>query len=202
MNKIIFSGLLILVCCLFVDVGAIEAKSAYDISGKCISLPKPVPRFTIITPDDVCQAAGLGSCLRVEVGEKFEAFNEEDCIGASSPITINNGCSTTPTFNVIAKSIIATDLVCKPRTWGMVPQPANVPGDFKETIMNATNWILGFASIITTLVILWGGVNYLTAAGDEDKAMTGKKTIKYGVMGLVIMGIAYAVVIAVLTVLK
>ena len=51
-------------------------------------------------------------------------------------------------------------------------------------------------------MIIWGGVNYLTAAGDEDKAMTGRKTIKYGVMGLVIMGIAYAMIVAVLTVLS
>jgi len=199
MNKTIFSGVLILVCCLFVEIGAIEAKSAYDISGECIILTTQGTMGPgTVSPEDICLSAGLGSCKKGH--GQIRVYGTDNCTGASGARNLLN-CSDV-IGGGIRKSAKLANLICKPRTWGMVPQPANVPGDLRETIMNATNWILGFASIIATLAILWGGVNYLTAAGDEDKAMTGKKTIKYGVMGLVIMGIAYAVVIAVLAVLK
>ena len=63
--------------------------------------------------------------------------------------------------------------------------------------MNVTNWILGFIAIIATLVIIYGGVLYLTAAGNEDAVATAKKTISYGIIGIVIAGLAYAMVVVV-----
>ena len=74
------------------------------------------------------------------------------------------------------------------------PKPGDVPGDFKSSILNITNWLLGFVTMIAVLVIVWGGISYLTSAGDEDKAKTGKKTLTYALLGLVVTGIAYALV--------
>ena len=74
------------------------------------------------------------------------------------------------------------------------PKPGDVPEDFKGSILNITNWLLGFVTMIAVLVIIWGGINYLTSAGDEDKARTGKKTLTYALLGLVVIGIAYALV--------
>jgi len=85
--------------------------------------------------------------------------------------------------------------------WGIVPQPDNVPGDFEQSIKNATDWILGFVAMIAVLMLIWGGINYLTSAGDEDKAKTGKKTISYAIIGLVVAGIAYAIVNVIITVI-
>ena len=78
--------------------------------------------------------------------------------------------------------------------WTSPSQPTGVPSDFDNAILNATNWILGFVGMIAVLMIIWGGVNYLTSAGDEDKARTGKKTLSYAIMGLIVAGIAYALV--------
>jgi len=74
------------------------------------------------------------------------------------------------------------------------PKPGDVPEDFKGSILNITNWLLGFVTMIAVLAIVWGGINYLTSAGDEDKARTGKKTLSYALVGLVVTGIAYALV--------
>jgi len=74
------------------------------------------------------------------------------------------------------------------------PKPGDVPDDFKGSILNITNWLLGFVTAIAVLVIVWGGINYLTSAGDEEKAKTGKKTLSYALLGLVVIGIAYALV--------
>jgi len=85
--------------------------------------------------------------------------------------------------------------------WTAPSKPDGVPTSFDGAIMNMTNWILGFVSMIAVLMVIWGGVNYLTSAGNEDQARTGKDVIKYGLMGLVIAGIAYALVNVIVTVI-
>ena len=85
--------------------------------------------------------------------------------------------------------------------WGDKCAPSKVPTDIKQAIMNVTNWILGFIAIIATLVIIYGGVKYLTAGGNEDMVAEAKKTISYGIIGIVICGLAYAMVIVVSTVI-
>ncbi len=85
--------------------------------------------------------------------------------------------------------------------WGYQNPPENVETDIEQAIMNVTNYILGFIAIIATLVIIFGGVQYLTAAGNEDTVATAKKTIAAGVIGMVIAGLAYAMVIVVSTII-
>lgn len=72
--------------------------------------------------------------------------------------------------------------------WGATCAPSGVPTDVRQAIMNLTNWILGFISLICVLVVIYGLV-------------TGADTIKYGLAGLVICGLAYAMVIVVSTVI-
>ena len=86
-------------------------------------------------------------------------------------------------------------------TWGHTNPPINVPTDIEGAIMNITNYILGFIAIIATLIIIFGGVQYLTAGGNEDTVANAKKTIAAGVIGMVIAGLAYAMVIVVSTVI-
>ena len=85
--------------------------------------------------------------------------------------------------------------------WGTEEKPSGVPTDIRAAIMNVTNWILGFIAIVATLVIIYGGVLYLTAGGNEDNVGAAKKTISYGIIGIVIAGLAYAMVIVVSTVI-
>ena len=82
-------------------------------------------------------------------------------------------------------------------TWGAKSKPGSVPTDIRQAIMNVTNWILGFIAIVATLVVIYGGVQYLTAGGNEDQVGNAKKTISYGIIGVVIAGLAYAMVIVV-----
>ena len=83
--------------------------------------------------------------------------------------------------------------------WGMGPPPPGVPGSFDTAVMNATNWLLGFVGMIGVLMIIWGGINYIGSAGNEDTARTAKKTITYGIIGVVIAGFAYAIVNVIVT---
>lgn len=73
-------------------------------------------------------------------------------------------------------------------------RPNNVPVDLQAAIMNITNWILGFIAIVATLIVIYGGLLYLTAAGNDDQVGKAKKTISSGIIGVAICGLAYALV--------
>ncbi|MEA1937198.1 MAG: pilin [Patescibacteria group bacterium] len=109
-------------------------------------------------------------------------------LGDSSPT------STTSGNNLICNADCTIDSSMCSGGLQSPPKPGDVPDDFKGSVLNITNWLLGFVTAIAVLVIIWGGINYLTSAGDEDKARTGKKTLTYALLGLVVVGIAYALV--------
>lgn len=77
-----------------------------------------------------------------------------------------------------------------------------VPKDINLALSNLVNLILGFITMIAVLVIIYGGVLYLTSMGNEDASKKAKQTIASGIIGLVICGLAYAIVLAVKTLLK
>ncbi len=86
--------------------------------------------------------------------------------------------------------------------WAMpATPPTGVPLDFDDAILNLTNWILGFVAMIAVLAIVWGGVMYIGSAGDEAKATNGKRVVTYALIGLVIAGIAYALVNIIVTII-
>ena len=68
-----------------------------------------------------------------------------------------------------------------------------------DTVLVIINVILAVLGIVTVLMIILGGVNYTTSQGDPTKAAKAKNTILYGVIGLVIALLAFAVVNFVLT---
>lgn len=77
-------------------------------------------------------------------------------------------------------------------------QPAGVGNaDLNQIIINITNWVLGFVTILAVLFLIWGGLQYLTAAGNEEQVEKAKNTITYALLGLVVAAIAYAAVVVV-----
>ena len=81
----------------------------------------------------------------------------------------------------------------------MPDRPAGAPENFDSAILNMTDWVLGFVGALAVLALIWGGINYATSAGSEDQARTAKQTIKYALLGLVVAGIAWALVNVVVT---
>ena len=192
-----------MVCCLFGEVGVAKALDPVDLGGRCVGMS--IPAWGSVTPNDICSAAGYGSCEGA-IGTLM-VCSMNDCTGVCHNVVGLTTCGgmLVETMGIDRKSAMITGagqmLSCEARTWGTIPQPDNVPGDFEQSIKNTTDWILGFVAMIAVLMLIWGGINYLTSAGDEDKAKTGKKTISYAIIGLVIAGIAYAIVNVIITVI-
>ncbi len=60
-----------------------------------------------------------------------------------------------------------------------------------NTIINVALGVIGFVAVVMIIV---GGVQYTTSAGDAAKVTKAKNTIMYGVVGLVIALLAFAIV--------
>ncbi len=68
-----------------------------------------------------------------------------------------------------------------------------------RTIINAVIFVVGMVAVV---MIILGGVNYATSQGDPGKVKKGKDTIMYGIIGLVIAILAFAIVNFVLQALQ
>lgn len=66
----------------------------------------------------------------------------------------------------------------------------NLTGDITGII----NAIIGVLGIVCVVVMIIGGVNYMTSSGDAGKVKKAKDTILYGMIGLVICVLAFAIV--------
>lgn len=66
--------------------------------------------------------------------------------------------------------------------------------DLKEFILKVVNYGLGFLGLLAVLIVIYGGVLYVTAAGEEENAGKGKKAIMYATIGLLIVMGSFAFV--------
>jgi amino acid transporter len=63
-----------------------------------------------------------------------------------------------------------------------------------EIITNIINMLLGLLGLLAVIIVLIGGFKWMTAQGSEDKVKDAKNTIKYGIIGLAIILLAYVIV--------
>lgn len=60
--------------------------------------------------------------------------------------------------------------------------------------MNVLNFLLGIVGTLAIIMLVYGGIKYLTAAGNEDSIEKGKKLIKWAVIGIAIALAALVIV--------
>lgn len=89
---------------------------------------------------------------------------------------------------------MSTPVLTANAEWKQLTNTNGTSSNLETTLGNVINWILGFIALVAVLMIIYGGVQYLTSAGNADTAKKGKDTITRAVMGLVIAGLAYAIV--------
>lgn len=94
---------------------------------------------------------------------------------------------------------LAVNMAMAISKWTSPPKPSKVPVSIELGLMNLTNWILGFISMVAVLFVIWGGAQYLTSVGDENRMESGKKTVTYALIGLVIAALAYGIINTIVT---
>ncbi len=66
--------------------------------------------------------------------------------------------------------------------------------DLPDIITTIINVMLFIAAALAVIMIIYGGIRYITAHGDEKQVKVAKDTIVYSVVGLIIAILAYALV--------
>lgn len=72
-------------------------------------------------------------------------------------------------------------------------QPDGVP-NVNSTLENAVNLLSVVVGVISVIMIIIGGLKYITSGGDSSKVSSAKDTILYAVIGLVVVAMAQVIV--------
>ena len=83
--------------------------------------------------------------------------------------------------------------------WGDVNgSPADSAKSITEILTGILNFLLSVIGIIGIIMVVIGGLMYLSAAGDEDRINTGKSIVKYSLIGITV-ALAALVIISQIT---
>lgn len=95
-------------------------------------------------------------------------------------------------FDLIGKAYAASSL------------PSNFPNlnDFiissdvslTQVIRNVLSWVLLLGGAIAVIYLVYGGILYITAGGDAEKATKGRTAIVNAIIGIIIIALAYVIV--------
>ncbi len=68
------------------------------------------------------------------------------------------------------------------------PLPSQVAGalTLSQIAMNVLTFLLSIVGVLAVIMMVVGGISYLTAAGNEKQADTGKKIVTYAIIGIVV----------------
>lgn len=75
----------------------------------------------------------------------------------------------------------------------------NSANNLFETVNGIINVVLGVVGIVAVAVIIIGGISYLISQGDAGKVAKAKNTILYGLIGMFVALLAFAIVNFLLT---
>jgi ABC-type Fe3+ transport system permease subunit len=103
-------------------------------------------------------------------------------------------------ISLILSGILTSGLLIAPRlAQAQFQQDVSVPSlpggsDLPAAIITIVNVLLVLAAIVAAIFVIIGGVQYMTASGDEEQAKRGRNTVLYAAIGLIIIGLAAVIV--------
>jgi hypothetical protein len=79
-----------------------------------------------------------------------------------------------------------------------IPTPPGGSGSIPQIIGRIIRGALGLSGVVALLMFVWGGAQYMLAAGNSEKITKAKQTMVWATLGLVAIFGAYAAVSAIL----
>jgi hypothetical protein len=67
-------------------------------------------------------------------------------------------------------------------------------GSLRALVLRMVNYFLTFLGVIAVIMIIYGGVTYVTAAGKDEAVGNAKKIIMYALVGIIIVLLSFALV--------
>jgi len=72
------------------------------------------------------------------------------------------------------------------------PPEFEEPEDLVDRINTVVKWLVTFLIVLSAIFIAMAGFNYVTSGGDEGKISKAKTQLTYGLVGVAIAALAYA----------
>jgi type IV secretion system pilin len=72
-------------------------------------------------------------------------------------------------------------------------------GSIRVLIVRMVNYFLGFLGLLAVIMVIYGGVTYVTSAGEDEKIQNAKKIIMYALIGLIIILLSFVIVKAIVS---
>lgn len=136
------------------------------------------------------------------VGDQHGEFEGLSLVNVGSPAPANHStrCMTMsiedasgvmkPTFDIYGKNSAAC---AKAGSLASNPDGCQ-PATINSTIQLIVNMIVFAVGLVAVIMVILGGVQYSTSQGDSGKVKKAKDTIMYGIIGLVVAILAFAIV--------
>lgn len=70
--------------------------------------------------------------------------------------------------------------------------------DIRKLVLKILNFFLTFLGILAVIMVVYGGVTYVTSAGNDEAIGNAKKIIMYAVVGLIVILLSFAIIRTVL----
>jgi len=121
--------------------------------------------------------------------KKITKFILQFIVGVSTALTLGAG-------KVMALSV--QEGAEAARADGMPAELIGPDGVFTKV----SNIALYAVGAISVLMLMWGGLRFITSGGDSKKVTDAKNTVLYSILGLAIAFVAYAIINFVLTALN
>ena len=115
-------------------------------------------------------------------------------------VTMGLAATATLTASALIAPAVSAETPAQKYTGTAAQQAATADSRDLMSILNLIiNVALGVIGFVAVVMIIMGGVQYTTSSGDAAKVTKAKNTILYGVVGLVIALLAFAIVNFILT---
>ncbi len=69
--------------------------------------------------------------------------------------------------------------------------------DFNKLVGNTLAWVLSVAGSVALVMLIIGGIMYITASGDEQRINTAKKIVTWTILGLALVLVSYSIMVVV-----
>ncbi len=91
-------------------------------------------------------------------------------------------------------SALANGFISPSDSPGLIAGATGGTGDFRELALRIVNYFLTFLGFLSVLMVIYGGILYITAGGEEEKAKKGKTIIMYAAIGIIIVLLSFAII--------
>lgn len=75
-----------------------------------------------------------------------------------------------------------------------ISAPAGTSSNLMGTVQSAINVAIGLVGVVAVVVMIIGGISFITSQGDAPKVTKARNTILYGLVGLIIAMLSFAIV--------